>query len=160
MDTSGPVVSRVVVGVDGSEQSRAALDWAIAMARPSGAEIVAVHAIQRPSYAYSYPYAAAAQLDPELRELITREFEDTWCAPLRACGLPFRTVLEDGRPATALAAVADRVGADVIMVGRRGRGELSELLLGSVSHELSHHCRLPVLMVTTPPVARQAAKVA
>jgi nucleotide-binding universal stress UspA family protein len=47
-----------------------------------------------------------------------------------------------------IAAVAQREKADVIVVGRRGRGGVAELLLGSTSHELVLHSRLPVLVVS------------
>jgi nucleotide-binding universal stress UspA family protein len=56
--------------------------------------------------------------------------------------------MEDGRPARVIADVADREDADLVVVGRRGRGGIAELLLGSVSHELTHHCDRPVIVVS------------
>jgi nucleotide-binding universal stress UspA family protein len=53
--------------------------------------------------------------------------------------VPYRTIFEDGRAASVIDAVAEREGADLVVVGRRGLGGVAELLLGSVSHELSHH---------------------
>ena len=75
------------------------------------------------------------------------EFENKWCKPLKAAGVRYSTVFEDGRPASVIAAVADRDNADVIIVGRRGRGGVAELVLGSVSHELAIHSRRPVLLI-------------
>ncbi|HZV50739.1 MAG TPA: universal stress protein, partial [Candidatus Dormibacteraeota bacterium] len=46
--------------------------------------------------------------------------------------------------------VADEEDAGLVVVGRRGRGRIAELLLGSVSHELSHTCRRPLLLVPGP----------
>jgi nucleotide-binding universal stress UspA family protein len=71
------------------------------------------------------------------------------CKSLRDSGLPYRTIVEDGRAASVIAAVADRENADLVVVGRRGRGGLAELLLGSVSHELSHHCKRPVVLISS-----------
>ena len=55
--------------------------------------------------------------------------------------------MEDGRPASVIAQVADSVDANVIAVGRRGRGGVAELVLGSVSHELVLHAKRPVLLI-------------
>jgi nucleotide-binding universal stress UspA family protein len=56
--------------------------------------------------------------------------------------------MKDGRPASVIADAADSVDADLVVVGRRGLGGVAELLLGSVSHELAHHCKCPVLLVS------------
>ena len=155
MSSGSPAIERIVVGVDGSEHARAALEWAVALARLTDAEIVAVHALHEPAYAYAYPYAVPLRFDPEWRAAVRREFEDEWCAPLAGAGVRYRTLFEDGRPAPVIAAAAERVDADLVMVGRRGRGGFAELVLGSVSHELSHHCRRPVLLLTAARTARQ-----
>ena len=57
--------------------------------------------------------------------------------------------MEDGRPASVIATVADGIDADVIVVGRRGRGGVAELVLGSVSHELVLHSKRPILLIST-----------
>ncbi|HLH69672.1 MAG TPA: universal stress protein, partial [Candidatus Dormibacteraeota bacterium] len=72
------------------------------------------------------------------------------CRPLEEAGVPYRTVERDGRPATVIREVADEEEADLVVVGRRGRGRVVELLLGSVSHELSHTCQRPLLLIPTP----------
>jgi nucleotide-binding universal stress UspA family protein len=78
-----------------------------------------------------------------------------------ASALPYRTVLTDGRPASVIAATAEAVDADLVVVGRRGLGGVAEVLLGSVSHELSLHCKRPVLLisevVTVPALALAGA---
>jgi nucleotide-binding universal stress UspA family protein len=60
----------------------------------------------------------------------------------------YRAVMEDGRPASVLADVAERDNADLIIVGRRGRGGIAELVLGSVSHELVLGSKRPVLLIS------------
>jgi nucleotide-binding universal stress UspA family protein len=162
-------MKRIVVGVDGSEHADAAIDWAITMAQLSKSEIIAVFAIPPPSYVeYGAGYAVPVlppELDPEWRAAMRHEFEHDWCKSLRDSGLPYRTIVEDGRAASVIAAVADRENGDLVVVGRRGRGGLAELLLGSVSNELSHHCRRPVVLIsssgaTAPkePASRTAAQ--
>lgn len=139
---------KIVVGVDGSDQSLAALEWAIGLARPMGAAIVAVYAVPPPSYVgYAYD-TVPPPLDPDWRAEMRAEFEGEWCRPLRESGLSYEAVMEDGRPAQVIADVADSEDADLVVVGRRGRSGVAELLLGSVSHELSHHCHRPVMLVS------------
>jgi nucleotide-binding universal stress UspA family protein len=154
-------VKRIVVGVDGSEHGEAAIGWAVRMAKGMGSEVVAVFGISPPVYldaGFMAPMAPP-QYDPEWRAEIKKEFEGEWCKSLRAAGVKYRTVIEDGRPASVIAGVADRENADVIVVGRRGRGGVTELVLGSVSHELVLRSKRPVLVIestATPGAARPA----
>lgn len=147
MATRGSGIKRIVVGVDGSPQSAAALKWAMRIAKGMGSQITAVYAIHLPLY-LSPEYGVPFQFDQEWRDQVKSEFEHKWCKPLRASGVRFRTVMEDGRPASAIAAVADRVNADLVVVGRRGRGGVAELVLGSVSHELVLSSKRPVLLIS------------
>ena len=155
-------IRRIVVGVDGSEHSEAALDWAVRMAKGMGSEVVAVFAIAPPIY-FDTGYMAPIpppQFDPKWRADMKKDFEEKWCKGLRASGVRYRTVMEDGRPASVIAQVGDSVEADVIVVGRRGRGGVAELVLGSVSHELVLHSKRPILLISTtvqPRSGRQAA---
>lgn len=139
---------RIVVGTDGSDHARAALDWAVQLARPLNAEIVAVFAVPPPSYVGFGYEVVPPELDPEWRAEVQREFEQVWCQALRDSGLRYRTVMEDGRAARVIADVARREGADLVVVGTRGRGGVAELLLGSVSHELTHLSDRPVMLVS------------
>jgi nucleotide-binding universal stress UspA family protein len=155
--TAQDSIKKIVVGVDGSVQSGQALAWAIRLAQASRAEIVAVFAIPPPSYyefgaGYGVP-VVPAELDPEWRAEMRLDFEEKWCAPLAGSGLSYRLEVRDGRPAAVIGSVADEEEADLVVVGRRGRGGVAEMVLGSVSHELSHHCKHPVLLVSRQPVA-------
>lgn len=147
MATQRPGIKRIVVGVDGSSQGAAALKWAIRMATGMGAQITAVYGINTPTY-FAEPYGVPVQFDESWRAEIKAEFESKWCKPLKDSGLRYRAVMEDGRPSSVIAAVADRENADIIVVGRRGRGGVAELLLGSVSHELVLHSTRPVLLIS------------
>ncbi len=140
--------TRIVVGTDGSGHAQAALDRAVQLARSLDAEIVAVFAVPVPTYVgYGYEIVPP-ELDPEWRAEVQREFEQVWCQALRDSGLCYRTIMEDGRPARVIADVARREDADLVVVGRSGRGGIAELLLGSVSHELTHVSDRPVMLVS------------
>jgi nucleotide-binding universal stress UspA family protein len=146
-------IRRIVVGVDGSSHSATTLQWAVRMARGMDSEVIAVFAINPPVYidtGFGAPNIPV-QYDEEWRTQMKRELEERWCKPLRDSGVRYRTVMKDGRAASVVVEVADEEDADVVLVGRRGRGGMAELLLGSVSHELVLHCKRPVLVISTPP---------
>lgn len=154
MGTNPSGISRIVVGVDGSEHATFALDWAARMAKGMASEVTAVFAITPTLYVdggLDYAPVVLPEFDPEWRDAMKKEFEDKWCSRLAESGIKYRTVMEDGRPASVIAEIADQIDADVIVVGRRGRGGFAELLLGSVSHELVLHSKRPVLVISTAP---------
>ncbi len=146
MATRNSGFRRIVVGLDGSESSAAALKWAVRLAKGMGSQVTAVYAIDVPTY-FPQPYGTPIQFDDEWRAAMKADFENKWCKPLKVSGVRYRTVMEDGRAASVIAAVADRENADVV-VGRRGRGGVAELLLGSASHELVLHSKRPVLVIS------------
>jgi nucleotide-binding universal stress UspA family protein len=147
MAASTTGIRRIAIGVDGSDSSVAALKWAVRLAKGLGSQVIAVYAIEIPAY-FPEPEELPFVLDQEWRDGLKSEFEDTWCRPLKVAGIRYRAVMEDGRAASVISDVADRENADMIVVGRRGRGGVAELLLGSTSHELVLHSRRPVLVVS------------
>lgn len=159
MESARVNIKRIVVGLDGSAPSAAALEWAIGFARAFSAEVIAVHAIPFLAYAVDfYGMAPPIQYDPEWAAEMKRQFEQEWCKPLRDSGLPYRMVLKNRRPASLIAETAELVDGDLVVVGRRGLGGVTEVLLGSVSHELSLHCKRPVLLISQLPTAPTRAR--
>jgi nucleotide-binding universal stress UspA family protein len=147
MAASTTGIRRIAIGVDGSESSAAALKWAIKLAKGLGSQVIAVYAIEIPAY-FPEPEELPFVLDQGWRDGLKSDFEERWCKPLKVAGVRYRAVMEDGRAASVIADVADRENADMVVVGRRGRGGVAELLLGSTSHELVLHSRRPVLVVS------------
>ncbi|MGH7759826.1 MAG: universal stress protein [Candidatus Dormibacteraceae bacterium] len=147
MAASKTGIKRIAIGVDGSESSAAAIKWAIRLAKGMASQVFAIYAVDMPVY-FPEPEELPFVLDQDWRAAMKSEFEDKWCKPLKVAGVRYRAVMEDGRAATVIASVAERETADVIVVGRRGRGGVAELLLGSTSHELVLHSRRPVLVVS------------
>lgn len=147
MPSGNTGIKRIVVGLDGSKQSEAALKWAVRMAMGMGSQVIAVYAVDVPVY-FPEPYGTPLQFDEEWRAAMKSEFEDKWCKPLKVSGVRFRTVMQDGRASSVIDEVAERENADVVVVGRRGRGGVTELLLGSVSHALVLHSKRPVLVIS------------
>ena len=147
MAASKTGIRRIAIGVDGSDSSAAAIKWAIRLAKATGSQAIAVYAIDIPVY-FPEPEDLPFVLDDNWRAGMKSEFEDKWCKPLKVAGIRYRAVMEDGRAASVIADVAERENADIIVVGRRGRGGVAELLLGSTSHELVLHSKQPVLVVS------------
>lgn len=139
----------MVVGIDGSEGAAHALAWAIEHAPLLDAEVVVVHSMDvtmamPPPTVGAPPFVVDDQLRTGMRDALHE-----WCAPLRDSGVPYRAELFEGNAVGAITQIAEKVGADLIVVGRRGHGGFAELLLGSVPHSLAHHATVPVVIVPT-----------
>ena len=144
---------RIVVGVDGSPSSRCALVWAARFAMATNAEIIAVHAMDKPAFVDGEPEVGGSPISEDVRIAWKEWRADTervlaegWCIPLRQARVPYRAETVDGGP-RGLLGLANHQHADAIVVGRRGRSGLAELVLGSFSHHLVHHSSRPVIVV-------------
>jgi nucleotide-binding universal stress UspA family protein len=138
-------VTRIVVGVDGSAESQAALRWAVDEARLRGAEVEAVHAVDFVPMG-GYPYGTGV-VDPAIFERAGRNLLDHAVDAVDACGLaqPIRRTLMTAGPAGAILERAQ--DADLVVVGSRGRGGFRGLLLGSVAHQVVQHAPCPVVVL-------------
>ena len=135
--------NRIVVGFDGSDGSRRALRWALEEARARGAPVHIVHAWQYP-YAGDY-MALTDTVFAGVEEAAGQTLEDALvearCAPdVEVSG----EVVQGPAAPLLIDAAAD---ADLLVVGSRGRGGFSGLLLGSVSMQCVHHSPCPVVIV-------------
>ena len=136
---------RIVVGYDWSPGSHAALHWAAEEARVRGATLDVVHV-------WTY-YAGAgtglAYIDPdELEKSAATVLDDALTELGTVEGVEIERHLVEGPAAPALLHAAK--GADLLVVGSRGRGGFAGLLLGSVSQQVSHHAPCPVVIVPAP----------
>lgn len=134
-------MERIVVGIDGSEASSAALRWAARIAEPCNAELVAVHAVETLKGSLSHEQHEAVLTDA------ARLLEHWWCAPVRDTVPKLRTELVEGHPAAALLRVVEDEFADMAVVGTRGTGGFAGLHLGSAAHYLAHHTTRPLAIV-------------
>ena len=139
-------IERVLVGVDGSANSRAAVQWAAGLASDLGSEVIAVHALGLLDRIDDRGQVATQPNRDRIREV----FESSWCEPLDRAGVRCRRLTRDGHPVDVLLAVADEEGADLLVVGSRGLGDHHELLLGSTSTQVAQHSSRPVVIVSDP----------
>jgi len=137
---------RIVVGVDGSVEARAALAWA---AGQVDGELVAVYGISQ----WAELAWASVQVDPSLilgeaRALL----DDSWCEPATEAGATCQRITREEEPATALLGVADSMDADLIAVGSHSHMRWTPHYLGSVASKLLHKTTRPLAIVPRLPV--------
>jgi nucleotide-binding universal stress UspA family protein len=142
-------MSEIVVGVDGSDASAAALHWAVEEARLRGTTLRVVHT--RTRLVESAPMGMPMLVDGNLVESLrsaAEEIVDRMVSEARVSGVEVRRdVIEDGAAQTLVDAAT---GADLLVVGSRGHGGFVGLLLGSVSQQCAHHASCPVMIVRAP----------
>lgn len=133
---------KILVAYDGSPSAASALDQAIAFFRSSNAEFLLLGAL--------LPPATISDLGERAfdvaRQEATSELEQA-AQNVRERGLSVQTRLLEGDPRHVLEQVAQDEAPDLVVVGARGRGALSRMLLGSVSTWAVHHLECPVLVV-------------
>ncbi|MFE6865076.1 universal stress protein [Kitasatospora sp. NPDC057692] len=133
---------RIVVGIDGSDPSKAALRWAAGQAALTGAAVHAVAAWEYPSlYGWFAPMVDAGFEQSALRRL-TAEVDEVIG---RQRPVPVKESLVLGHAAEVLLEAA--AGADLLVLGSRGRGTFARTLLGSVSARCAVHGSCPVVIV-------------
>jgi nucleotide-binding universal stress UspA family protein len=142
-------IRRIVVGVDGSEPSCGALHWAIAEAARHSAHLDVVNAYDHDQAAV--PIGAMAGLDDGGLEKESRKLVEEMVAGAvgRADPQPAGVAVISSPTGPARALIETAKGADLLVVGSRGRGSVRGLLLGSVSQQCVHHAPCPVV-VTRP----------
>jgi nucleotide-binding universal stress UspA family protein len=176
-------VARIVVGVDASPGALRALAWAADEARLRLASLQVVHAYHAQALAAPLYFpsqealpgralaaggrppgeemAESLEQRAEFQEAVRRQAEDLLDGLLGEVGDTVegidvqRSVVEDRNPAEALVELS--ADADLLVVGSRGRGGFSSLLLGSVSHAAVLHARCPVVVIPSGAEDRKAA---
>ena len=144
----GPDAGRVLVGVDGSDSSTQALEFAFEEASLRACGLTAIYAWDVPSF-QAYGWLSVPQPDSVL-PAYEREASRLLAEALAGWTEKFpdvdvRRVTAHAAPVAAL--VADSAGAEVVVVGSRGLGGFRSLLLGSVGHGVLHHAHCPVAVV-------------
>jgi nucleotide-binding universal stress UspA family protein len=136
--------TKILAAVDGSNHSDRAVVVAAELAAASGGKLLLCHASYIPE-----PYRS--DLVGDLREAIRKDGEDILTHAARvakAHGLDVEArLLEEGRPAEAVLGLADKEGADLIVVGARGKSKDAVRELGSVSLTISKLAKCSVMIV-------------
>lgn len=137
---------KIVVGVDDSHTSLLALQRALHLAALLDADVDVVHV----SYLPATVLAAMSGVPMATEDFAEAQRRAVWArieGVLAEAPVDVRPVDLEGYPADALVEHATGVGADLLVVGSRGRGALASLLLGSTSHRVVNHAPCDVLVV-------------
>jgi nucleotide-binding universal stress UspA family protein len=138
-------MERIVVGIDGSDAANEALDWALTEGRLRHAAVDVVHAWLPPymgGYAYTAPTFDLFAFEAAARALLDTAVDRANTSDLTGA---VERHLVTGGATSAILELANQ--ADLVVVGSRGLGGFSGLLLGSVSDHVTHHAPCPVVVV-------------
>ncbi len=146
-ETARGPAGTIVVGVDGSDTSLAALSWACRLAAATGATVEAVTTWQwpmglGPTLSIPTGYDPAGDAATMLEGIVQTEADSHPSVPVRA-----RVV--EGHAAEALVEASRH--ADLLVVGSRGHGAFAGMLLGSVSQHCASHALCPVVIYRDRP---------
>lgn len=138
--------SKVLVPIDGSDNSFRALDAALLLSEKLGAKVTAVHVMED-----------VPVLHIESEKLLRKLLEDykkenqlilTKCSEIaNNKGIKIETKLLQGNPSSVIIDYCENEKQDIIIMGSRGMGKFKELVLGSVSNKVLHHSSCPVMIV-------------
>lgn len=123
-----PLYRRILVGYDGSDRARKAVDRAVEVAGATGATLT-ILGVGDPD-----------TLRPSL-DAAARAFPES--------GVEIDTQVEGGNPAAVIMAVAERGGYDLVVLGNKGMTGIERFRLGSVPNKVSHHLPCSLLIVRT-----------
>jgi nucleotide-binding universal stress UspA family protein len=147
-------ISKIMVGIDGSEQSINAANHAIDIAKKHNAELIAVNVLTSDiGYAYSSPGVESPPLT--IREIILLAEDEVkkWFNDIKEKadrnGIRFRSeiIIAKGSAVSTMLDYAEEQKIDLIAVGTRGRSGIKKMLLGSVASGLITYAACPVLVV-------------
>lgn len=140
---------KIAVGYDGSESAAGALDFAVSLAKASGAELVVAHVLEWSPYTFLTPTEIEERHKRRKEEL--ERAEKAILTPaldkLTKSGVKVTTALKYGHIAETLIKIAEEHGVDQIVIGRNGHSQLSSRLFGSVAGSLAQAASVPVTIV-------------
>jgi nucleotide-binding universal stress UspA family protein len=140
---------QVMLAIDSSDYSQYVAEVASRLFRWRDSKIYIVSVVERPSGPGNEP-----GLEPEVMKA---EEDDLKSLHLRLANEYFggygdnvNSIVLEGAPAKVICERADALGVDLIIMGTRGRGKFRSALLGSVSEDVIHNSRAPVVVVRKP----------
>lgn len=141
-----PAFQKILVPVDFSEHSSRALDMAIELAKQSKGKVHLIHSYPINPILLS-PYGGVAMppdIERSFREASDKQLGE-WAERVRKAGVAVETSTSSDTPSEAIVQRAEKMGADLIVMGTRGLTGLKHVVLGSVAERTLRHAPCPVL---------------
>lgn len=138
--------SKILVPVDGSDNSYRALDAALLLSEKLGSKVTAIHVMEDVPVLH-------IESEKLLRELLDAYKKENQLILLKCSeiatkkGLTIHTKLLQGNPGSTIPNFCEKEKYDIIVMGSRGMGKFKELVLGSVSSKVLHHSSCPVMII-------------
>jgi nucleotide-binding universal stress UspA family protein len=144
-----PLYRTILVAHDFSVHAQAAAEHAVALVELTGADLHLLHVVV-PPIAYPTPLAMPTAVPPVDLSLELRRSAEEALAVV-ACNLPCEAKIHVvvGSPAVTICEMAEKVGAELIVMGTHGRTGLAHVFLGSVAERTLRRAPCPVLTVRT-----------
>jgi nucleotide-binding universal stress UspA family protein len=139
-------IKKVMIAIDLAEPAREVIETGLSIARSLDASVEMVHVREPYVYALIGDYGPSVQQEQALMSWIDRSLEEaanhaiTWRVPCVTTSLT-------GSPPREIVHHAEKVGADLIVVGTHGRGGVAHAVLGSVAERVAQKAGRPVLVV-------------
>jgi nucleotide-binding universal stress UspA family protein len=130
---------------DFSENSRVALDWALAWAQQFDARLIVLHVVPEFAAVYQLKQEEVERLSTHMQQVAEAEMRQLWQE--RGGAVDYELVVTIGAPAQEILRIAIERQVDLIVIGTHGRTGLSHLLLGSVAERVVRLAPCPVLIV-------------
>ena len=138
---------KIVIATDGSASALEAVEYGLHLATDQGAEPIFVHVAPAKDVLPVGGFVGGAAAVPHALDEHDRQSLDEALELAARQGVEAQAELLIGDPAHEIVAYADSIDADLIVVGSRGQGAIAGALLGSVSRDVLHESRRPVLVV-------------
>jgi nucleotide-binding universal stress UspA family protein len=143
-------VRLILVPLDFSKHGDSVIEWAAHLAEEHQSSVVLLHAYHLP---VEFQQVEGAYLPVDFWNSVKEEAKDQlshYGERLRERGLSVEEITREGHPASVIEEEAERLGADLIVIGSRGRSGLKHLLLGSIAERVVQKAPCPVLTVKSP----------
>ena len=140
--------SRILVPIDGSENSLRALRHALYLSSNLGSKLVIVHISEIHPVVYVQSQKIIDSINNTLTEEVKEIFKHVELEAQNYKTAVYETVMLKGNPiASVIIEYADKNDIDIIVIGSRGRGKVKTAIAGSVAHDVFYHTKKPILIV-------------
>jgi nucleotide-binding universal stress UspA family protein len=136
-------IYKILVPVDGSNNSLRGIARAIDIAKPSGAEITAL-------YVFHLPVAAGIKYTQKMKDEAQKKAIKSVGPAMKKvqqAGVSFKYKTSGGKIGQSIVSEIDKGKFDIVVIGARGMSSSKEMFLGSTSHYVIHKAKVPVLIV-------------